>query len=179
MATRKTSAAKSAAAPETASAKGSSTARKSASADPSAGFRDAMAKPLKGLTERLQNLKVSGTAGAVLESGRKDLAALIKANEKSYQGLQSVVARQTQMLRSAITDWQGAVTQMPGKDPKENLAKLDEMGRAAFQRALDDIRELAELAAKSQADAFEIVRQRISENVDQVSRLLTKERDKK
>ena len=139
-----------------------------------ASLRDAMTKPFKGLAERLQNLKVSGTAGAVLDSGRKDLAALVAANEKSYQGLQSVVARQTEMLRSAITDWQGAVTDMSGKDPKDNLAKMDEMGRAAFQRALDDMRELAELAAKSQADAYDIMRKRISDNVEQVSQLLTK-----
>jgi len=167
MATRKTTAAKSA--PPKSAAK-----KTTSQADPTAEIRDAIAKPFKGLAERLQNLKLSGTAGAVLDSGRKDLAALVKANEKSYQGLQTVVARQTEMLRTAITDWQGAMSAMPGKDPKENMAKLDEMGRAAFQRALDDIRELAELAAKSQADAFDIMRQRISDNVDQVSQLLTK-----
>jgi phasin family protein len=167
MATRKTTAAK--------SAPPKSAARKTTrQADPTAEMRDAIAKPFKGLAERLQNLKLSGTAGAVLDSGRKDLAALVKANEKSYQGLQTVVARQTEMLRAAITDWQGAMSAMPGKDPKENMAKLDEMGRAAFQRALDDMRELAELAAKSQADAFDIMRQRITDNVDQVSQLLTK-----
>jgi len=168
MATRKTTAAKK-------SAPTGSTAKKtSPQADPTADIRDAIAKPFKGLAERLQNLKLSGTAGAVLDSGRKDLAALVKANEKSYQGLQAVVARQTEMLRTAITDWQGTMSAMPGKDPKENMAKLDEMGRAAFQRALDDMRELAELAAKSQADAYDIMRQRISDNVDQVSQLLTK-----
>jgi phasin family protein len=168
MATRKTTAAKSA------PAKKSAPRKTSSAADPTADIREAISKPFKGLAERLQNLKLSGTAGAVLDSGRKDLAALVKANEKSYQGLQTVVARQTEMLRTAITDWQGAMSAMPGKDPKENMAKLDEMGRAAFQRALDDIRELAELAAKSQADAFDIMRQRISDNVDQVSQLLTK-----
>lgn len=164
-ATRKTTAAKSAPAKKTATR-----------TDPTAEIRDVIAKPLKGLAERLQNLKLSGAAGAVLESGRKDLAALVKANEKSYQGLQAVVARQTEMLRSAITDWQGAISSMPGKDPKEGFAKLDEMGKAAFQRAIDDMRELAELAAKSQSDAFEIVRQRVTDNVDQVSQLLGKGR---
>lgn len=165
MATRKTTAAKSA-----------PTKKTTTRADPTAEIRDVIAKPLKGLAERLQNLKLSGAAGAVLESGRKDLAALVKANEKSYQGLQAVVARQTEMLRSAITEWQGAITSMPGKDPKESFAKLDEMGKAAFQRAIDDMRELAELAAKSQSDAFEIVRQRVTDNVDQVSQLLGKGR---
>ncbi|QFZ83198.1 MULTISPECIES: TIGR01841 family phasin [Variovorax] len=129
-------------------------------------------KNLKGMAERLQNLDLTGSAGKLLDSGRKDLQALMQANEKSYQGLQSVVQRQTEMIKSAIAEWQTAAKAMPGKDPKENLAKLDELGRQSFQRAVDDIKELATLAAKSQADAFDVVRQRIQSNVDEVTKLL-------
>ncbi|VTU16131.1 TIGR01841 family phasin [Variovorax sp. PBL-E5] len=137
-----------------------------------ADVQDAFVKPLKGMAERLQNLPLAGAAGAIVESGRKDLQALVQANEKSYQGLQAVVQRQTEMLKASIGEWQGAVKGMSAGDPRENLAKLDTMGKAAFKRALDDIRELAELAAKSQADAFDVVRQRIRDNVDEVSKLL-------
>jgi len=129
-------------------------------------------KNLKGMAERLQNLNLTGGAGKLLDSGRKDLQALMQANEKSYQGLQTVVQRQTEMIKTAIAEWQTAAKAMPGKDPKENLAKLDELGRQSFQRAIDDIKELANLAAKSQADAFDVVRQRIQANVDEVTKLL-------
>jgi phasin family protein len=61
---------------------------------------------------------------------------------------------------------------MSAGDPRENIAKLDAMGKAAFKQALDDIRELSEMAAKSQAEAFDVVRKRISDNVDEVSKLL-------
>jgi len=131
-----------------------------------------MLNPLKGMADRLQSLNLTGGAGKLLESGRKDLAALMEANEKSYKGLQTVVQRQTEMIKSAISEWQTAAKEMPGKDPKENLAKLDELGRQSFQRAIDDIKELANLAAKSQADAFDVVRQRIQANVDEVTKLL-------
>jgi len=129
-------------------------------------------KNLKGMAERLQNLNLTGGAGKLLDSGRKDLQALMQANEKSYQGLQAVVQRQTEMIKAAIGEWQTAAKEMPGKDPKANLAKLDELGRQSFQRAVDDIKELANLAAKSQADAFDVVRQRIQANVDEVTKLL-------
>ena len=131
-----------------------------------------MLNPLKGMADRLQGLNLTGGAGKLLEAGRKDLAALMEANEKSYQGLQTVVQRQTEMIKSAISEWQAAAKEMPGKDPKENLAKLDELGRQSFQRAIDDIKELANLAAKSQADAFDVVRQRIQANVDEVTKML-------
>ena len=127
---------------------------------------------LKGMTERLQNVNLTGAGSKLLDSGRKDLQAVMQANEKSYKGLQTVVQRQTEMIKSAITEWQSAAKAMPGSDPKENLAKLDELGRASFQRAIDDIKELANLAAKSQKDAFEVVRQRVQDNVDEVTKLL-------
>lgn len=170
---------------KTAPKKTTAAAKKAAPrANPVQDIQEAMAKPFKGVTERLQalnipgiaerfkELNVQGAASALLDNGRKDLKALVEANEKSYKGLQAVVARQTEMLKSSISDWQGAVQGMPGKDPKENLAKLDEMARASFKRAVDDMKELADLAAKSQADAFNVVRERINDNVEQVSKLL-------
>ncbi|KQX24587.1 TIGR01841 family phasin [Variovorax sp. Root434] len=129
-------------------------------------------KNLKAMTDRLQELNLTGGASKLLESGQKDLQALMQANEKSYQGLQTVVQRQTEMIKSAIAEWQTAAKEMPGKDAKANLAKLDELGRQSFQRAIDDIKELANLAAKSQADAFDLVRQRIQANVDEVTKML-------
>jgi phasin family protein len=156
---------------------GRTTAAKKARPAASAGstaedIQEAFVKPLKGMAERLQNLPLAGAAGAIVEGGRRDLQALMQANEKSYQGLQAVVKRQTEMLRESIVEWQGTVKGMSGADPRENLSKLDAMGKAAFKRALDDIRELSELAAKSQAEAFDVVRQRIQQNVDEVSKLL-------
>jgi len=149
------------------------TTRKSSAAGAADNIQDAFAKPLKDMAERMQNLNLTGAAGAVIENGRKDLEALLKANEKSCQGLQAVVQRQTEMMRDSIAHWQSAMQQAaPGKDMGAQLAKLDEVGKASFQQALNDIRELAELAARSQAEAFEIVRQRISDNVEQASQLL-------
>jgi phasin family protein len=172
---------KSPAAKRTAAKKAGATAAKSSTTSgPRAGhpmedmqnMHKAFAQPLQEMGERLKNLNVSGAASAIAASGRKDLEALIKANQKSYQGLQAVVQRQTEMLRDSISAWQGTVKSLPGNDPKENIAKLDAMGRAAFKQALDDIRELADMAAKSQAEAFEVVRERIANNVDDVKKML-------
>lgn len=153
---------------KTSSTAGAKKARPTVSDD----VQEAFVKPLKGMAERLQNLPLAGAASTIVESGRKDLQALMEANERSYQGLQAVVARQTEMLKASIVDWQGTVKGMSPAEPRENLAKLDAMGKAAFKQALDDIRELSELAAKSQAEAFDIVSQRIRANVDEVSKLL-------
>ena len=59
-----------------------------------------------GLGNTLERLNLSGVAGTIAEGRRKDLAAIVAANKKSYEGLQAVVARQTSMLKNAVTEWQ-------------------------------------------------------------------------
>ena len=149
-----------------------STSSPSGNADPAAQFQEAVSQAVQGATERLQSLNLTGAAATMMENGRKDIEALVEANKRSYQGLQTVVQRQAEGLRQSITEWQGAMSGMQGKDMSANLSKLDEMGKAAFQQALNDMRELAEVAAKSQSEAFDIVRQRIQDNVEQASQLL-------
>ncbi|MCU0768132.1 MAG: TIGR01841 family phasin [Burkholderiaceae bacterium] len=128
-----------------------------------------------GLNETLERLNLSGVAGTIAEGRRKDLAALIAANKKSYEGLQAVVARQTSMLKNAVTEWQAIAQGMsPGRG--QGLGRMDEVAKQTFTLALENIRELGELAARSQAEAFEIVRKRIMENVNEVSALMQRGR---
>ena len=125
-----------------------------------------------GLSKTLERLNLSGVAGTIAEGRRKDLAALVAANKKSYEGLQAVVARQTAMLKSAVTEWQSIAQGMSQGGARPGLGQMDEVAKNAFTMALENIRELGELAARSQAEAFEIVRRRIMENVNEVSSLM-------
>ena len=128
-----------------------------------------------GLGNTLERLNLSGVAGTIAEGRRKDLAALVAANKKSYEGLQAVVARQTSMLKNAVTEWQSIAQGVSGGSGS-GLGRVDEMAKQAFTMALENIRELGELAARSQAEAFEIVRKRIMENVNEVSALMQRGR---
>ena len=151
--------------------------RKSSSSDtdpsnPVQQFQDAVSQAMQGATEQLQSLNLTGAGATLLENGRKDIEALVAANKRSYDSLQAVVQRQSEGLRQSITAWQSAFSNPSGQDLSAQMSQLDQMGRAAFQQALNDMRELAEAAASSQKESFEIVRQRIQDNVDQVQQLL-------
>ena len=128
-----------------------------------------------GLGNTLGRLNLSGVAGTIAEGRRKDLAAIVAAN-KSYEGLQAVVARQTSMLKNAVSEWQSIAQGVSAGGAGQGLGRVDEMAKQAFTMALENIRELGELAARSQAEAFEIVRKRIMENVNEVSALLQRGR---
>ena len=58
-------------------------------------------KNLKAMTDRLQELNLTGGASKLLESGQKDLQALMQANEKSYQGLEELTDRPARRHRIA------------------------------------------------------------------------------
>lgn len=125
-----------------------------------------------GMSGTLKQLDLTGVAGKLVEGRRKDLQAIVQANKKSYAGIQAVVQRQTAMLKEAIGQWQALAGSMSVTEPRESIAKLNEVARASFQSSLGNIRELAELAGRSQAEAFEVLKARIQENVDEVNQLL-------
>lgn len=127
---------------------------------------------MPGLSKTFERLNLSGVAGTIAEGRRKDLAALIAANKKSYEGLAAVVARQTAMLKNAVSEWQSMAQGMSPGGARPGLGQMDELAKNTFTMALNNIRELGELAARSQAEAFEIVRRRIMENVEEVSALI-------
>jgi len=131
---------------------------------------------LGGLGKTLEHLNLSAMASTIAEGRRKDLSALVAANKKSYEGLQAVVARQTAMLKSALGDWQTLTQDLSAKGGTPGLGQMDEVARQTFTLALQNIRELGELAARSQAEAFDIVRRRIMENVEEVSALMKRGR---
>lgn len=62
--------------------------------------------------------------------------------------------------------------QNKGSRPKESVAELEDLTKDAFRIGLDNIRELAELAAKSQVDSLNVLKSNIHQNINEVRKLL-------
>jgi hypothetical protein len=60
--------------------------------------------------------------------------------------------------------------------PKDGVRYLDDLALASVEMALADVRELAEAAAKSRREAFDLVHRRVNANIEEVQRLLRKQR---
>ena len=116
--------------------------------------------------------KLPDFAGLLVAARRKDLDAILEANRKSYAGLQSVVQRQVEVLKNAVSEWRLVIKLMAEGGARESVSRIDELAVASFRMALENIRELAEMTARSQASAYEVVSRRIREDVDEVTRLL-------
>ena len=133
------------------------------------------ARPKAGSSARGEAVDPSALpdfASLLVTARRKDLDAILEANKKSYAGLQSVVQRQVQALKDAVSEWRLVIKLLAEGGAKESFSKLDELALASFKMALANIRDLAEMTARSQASAYEVVSRRIREDVDELTRLL-------
>jgi phasin family protein len=71
-----------------------------------------------------------------------------------------------------MAEWQGAMAGMAGKSPQEMAAKGTELATQAFGRALANMRELAEMASKSQAQTYEVLNRRFQDNLEDLRKLM-------
>jgi phasin family protein len=113
----------------------------------------------------LEQIHIPGVdLGQWAESQRDNIKALQEANEAAAKGLQSLVSRQAEILRESLEAWQAAVSDS-ATAPAEMAQKQIELGQKAFGKALSNMRELAEIAIKSQSEAADIIRKRFEQNL--------------
>lgn len=132
------------------------------------------AASLSDLLARLGKLELAGLAGRLVTGWRTDLETIVEANRMSYAGLQDMVGRQMAQLKERIGEMQAVAKVMSVIGPKDSARHLDDLALASVEMALADVRELAEAAAKSQREAFDLVHHRVNANIEEVQRLLRK-----
>jgi len=72
-----------------------------------------------------------------------------------------------------MAEWQAATQQMmSAQNPNAGAAKQAELGKQALEKALANMRELADMATKSQTQAWEIVNRRFHENLEELKQLM-------
>ncbi len=130
--------------------------------EPKAEKKPSWEMPFFDFTKLLEQHKLPGVdVAALLDRERKNIEALTKANKIAFEGFQALVRKQSEILQETMT-------QAIANARKQDVTKNMEVAKQGFEKALDHMRELAEMAAKSQKEAFEIVRKRIDENMEEM-----------
>jgi phasin family protein len=87
--------------------------------------------------------------------------------------MQELARKQAEILRATLQEMQTSVTEMVGGAKPVALAGHPaELVAQAIQKALSNMRELAEVAVKTQTEAFTIISKRAMENVDEMKALM-------
>ena len=116
--------------------------------------------PVFDFTKLMSQFPLPGVDFATLvDREQKNIEALAKANRIAFEGWQRLVRRQAEMLQETM---QKVVADARLLDAK----KRADLAKEGFEKALANMRELAEITTQSQKEAFDVVSKRIEENVE-------------
>ncbi|KAB2928490.1 MAG: phasin family protein [Candidatus Contendobacter sp.] len=129
------------------------------------------------MTKMLGDVKIPGfDMQAIMDAQRKNIEALTAANQAAVQGIQAVAQRQAEILSQAMSEVSSVAQQLAGSasNPQEMTTKQAELVRKAFEQALANARELAEMVSKSNTEAFAIINKRVTESLQELKSLVAK-----
>jgi len=122
----------------------------------------------------LEQLKLPGLSlPALLDARRKDIEALAQANHIALTGAHTLAEKQRAMLQQAVRELQALVLERGGDAAAASTSPhLGDVARKALQDTLGNMRAMAELAAKSQAQAIDVVSERAQRSIEELRALL-------
>jgi phasin family protein len=139
--------------------------KKEAAMDMTSAFGD--------LTKMIEQFKLPGVDTAeIVAARRKDIDALVQAHQATYEGMQALANKQADMLKQAMQDIQAAVKSAAGGVGVGDPGKQGELARKAYEKVLSDMKDLAEIARKSQADAMASITQRGAQHLEEVKKMM-------
>ena len=103
---------------------------------------------------------------AIMEGRRKDLEAIVKANEVALNGIKSVADKQAEMLQTVLGEI-GTKLKSMAQDGNPS-AKATEMAQQTIEKALGAMRTLAEANGQSQAQVLDVISTRVQQSIDEI-----------
>ena len=137
-------------------------------------FLDASKNPflnsdMAGVFSKMQTPMID--MSEIAASQRKNFEAIASANKTAVEGIQAVMKRQGEIFKE-IVDEASALTQEASAagTPDANVAKNLDTVKMAIEEAVSNMKELSEMMAKSQTEAFEILNGRLTESLEEVKK---------
>jgi phasin family protein len=126
-------------------------------------------KLIDDISNLIQKFKVPGLdLNAALQGRRKDVEALLEVTRTAQDSARSMAYKQADMLRNTLQDLRSVLSAQPG------TGTMVDAVREAAKKALSNVGELADIALKSQAGAFDTVSRRARENIEELRTAISK-----
>ena len=109
----------------------------------------------------------------IMAAQKKNLETLTSANKLAAEAAQSMVERQTALVRENVEELTAAMQELlAAGEPKDKVARQAELTREAIERTVSNLKELNESVAKTNGAVFEILNKRFVEGLDEVKGLV-------
>jgi phasin family protein len=114
---------------------------------------------------KMPNVDMDG----IMASQRKNIDALTQANKLAAEGFLAVAKRQGEIFKETMEYAQTAMKDVvSGTSPEASAGKQADFVKTAFEKALANAKELAELTAKANSETFDIINKRVVESLDEL-----------
>jgi phasin family protein len=135
-------------------------------------------RPETDLMKMLTEFRLPGMPDmeALAAAQRRNLEALSAANRVALEGAQAVARRHMEIVQGAMSEMTEAMKALSGPEaPQAKAARQAEMLKAAYERAVANMKEVADLIQKSNAEALALLNRRFAEAMDEVKTLMQKQ----
>ena len=133
---------------------------------------DATKNPFPDVTKLIEQLKLPGLdVSKLMETQRKNIEALTRANQAAYEGMQELAKRQMEILQETASEWQATMMEAANRE-SASAAQRAELIEKTFGKAFGNMREMAEMVVKTQTQAWEAMQKRFQESLADLRNLL-------
>jgi phasin family protein len=106
---------------------------------------------------------------------RRNVQAFTVANQTAFEAFKGIAQRQADMLKVAMEDFSKASSELFAVGTlEEKTAKNADLVKKSYETSIANMKELAELYAKGNADAFEAINKRVTEALEEIKALSAK-----
>lgn len=104
----------------------------------------------------------------IFAAQQKNLEAVAAANKAAVEGVQAIFAKQNDTMTKVVEESKDVIAGMTAAgEPQEKIAKQADITKEAIEKTVTTMREIAELAASSQSEAFDILNTRLNIQLDE------------
>ena len=116
------------------------------------------------------NTKIPGLdVEAIMAAQKKNVEAMIGANQIVAEGYQAVAKRQVELAQAGVQEAQARFSDlMADTSPEGRVAKQADMVKTGIEQASQSMHEVSEVLRKSQTEAFALIKRRMDESIDEI-----------
>lgn len=114
-----------------------------------------------------------------METQRKNIQAVSEAQQISFDRMQAIVQRQTEIMSQMVEDQSAIAKELLAEGtPEEKISKNADAFKKVYERSVKNMNELAEMLNQSSQEATKVINKRVSATMNEIKSSLEKNAQK-
>jgi phasin family protein len=112
---------------------------------------------------------------ALMAAQRRNIEVFSAANRVALEGAQAIAKRHMEIVQSSVGEMTEAMKALSGTEaPQAKAARQAELLKGAYEKAVTNMRELADMIQRSNGEALGLLNKRFTESMDELKSMVEK-----